>query len=110
MTTLEFMYPFQLSDGVPVFKSTKFGIWPVYQVVNELPPHLRFLQENILLWGVWFGPEKPKMNTFLSPFVQDMKALREEGKCFGFVLISFCFIFFNCQKVLNDPVNCKVKW
>lgn len=49
------------------------------------------------------------MNTFLSPFLQDMKALREEGKCFGFVLISF-FFFFNCQKVLNDPVNCKVKW
>lgn len=110
MTTLEFMYPFQLSDGVPVFKSTKFGIWPVYLVVNELPPHLRFLRKNILLWGVWFGPEKPKMNTFLSPFVQDMKALREEGKCFGFVLISLFFFFFNCQKVLNDLVNCKVKW
>lgn len=106
VTTMEFMYPFQLSDGVPVFKSTKFGIWPVYLVVNELPPHLRFLRKNILLWGVWFGPEKPKMNTFLSPFVQDMKALRE---CFGFVSDFFVF-FFNRQKVLNDLINCKVKW
>lgn len=49
------------------------------------------------------------MNTFLSPFVQDMKALREEGECFGFVSDFFVF-FFNCQKVLNDLVNCKVKW
>lgn len=32
------------------------------------------------------------MNTFLSPFVQDMKALREDGECFGFV--SDFFVFF----------------
>lgn len=48
--------------------------------INELPPHLRFLRKNMLLWGVWFGPEKPKMDTFLTPFVQDMKALRDDGK------------------------------
>ena len=96
------MYPFQFSDGVPVFKSTKFGIWPVYLVVNELPPHLRFLRKNILLWGVWFGPEKPKMNTFLSPFVQDMKALREEGNCFDFVCD--CLVFFISKKVLIKMV------
>ena len=36
----------------------------------------------MLLWGVWFGPEKPKMDTFLTPFVQDMKALRDDGKFF----------------------------
>lgn len=38
------------------------------------------------------------MNTFLSPFVQDMKALREEGKCFGFVLISFFSFFLIARK------------
>ena len=86
------MYPFQLSDGVPVFKSTKIGNLASVPRGNELPPHVRFLRKNILLWGVWFGPEKPKMNTFLSPFVQDMKALREEGECFGFV--SDFFVFF----------------
>ena len=33
---------FQLNtDGVAIFKSSKFDIWPVYLTINELPPHLR---------------------------------------------------------------------
>lgn len=29
------------TDGVAVFKSSKFSVWPIYAVVNELPPQLR---------------------------------------------------------------------
>ena len=29
------------SDGVAVFKSSKFGVWPLFLSINELPPHLR---------------------------------------------------------------------
>lgn len=33
---------FQLNtDGVSLFRSSSFSIWPVYLVINELPPHLR---------------------------------------------------------------------
>jgi hypothetical protein len=31
------------TDGVAIFRSSKFSIWPVYAVINELPPHLRFV-------------------------------------------------------------------
>lgn len=29
------------TDGVSLFRSSSFSVWPVYFVINELPPHLR---------------------------------------------------------------------
>lgn len=29
------------TDGVNIFKSSKFGVWPIYAVINELPPEHR---------------------------------------------------------------------
>lgn len=31
------------TDGVAVFRSSKFSIWPVYFIVNELPPNCRYI-------------------------------------------------------------------
>ena len=34
---------FQINtDGVAIFRSSKYSIWPVYLVVNELPPNCRY--------------------------------------------------------------------
>jgi len=30
------------TDGVSLFRSSTFSIWPVYFVINELPPHIRY--------------------------------------------------------------------
>lgn len=43
------------TDGVPVYISSSVSIRPVYLVLNELPPHLRFARCNMILWGVWQG-------------------------------------------------------
>ena len=67
------------ADGIPVFKSSQYSIWPIQCMVNELPPHLR--PSNILLTGLWFGRTKPKMNTFLEAFVRECKQLEENGLC-----------------------------
>ena len=29
------------TDGIPVFESSNYSIWPVQSAINELPPHLR---------------------------------------------------------------------
>ncbi len=29
------------TDGVTVFNSSKYQVWPVYFIINELPPNLR---------------------------------------------------------------------
>lgn len=51
------------SDGSPVFNSSKFSIWPIHIMINELPPEIRF--KHVLLAGLWFGPKEPLMEVFL---------------------------------------------
>ena len=68
-------------DGIPVFKSSQYSIWPVQCMINELPPHLR--SKNMLLTGLWFRSTKPKMNTFLEAFVNERKHLKKHGFYFG---------------------------
>lgn len=53
------------TDGVPVFKSSKFSFWPVYLVINELPYKERFRKENLIIVKLWFGDKKPNANLFL---------------------------------------------
>ena len=31
------------TDGVSIFRSSRFSIWPVYAVINELEPSLRYV-------------------------------------------------------------------
>jgi hypothetical protein len=43
------------TDGVQIFKSSTLSMWPVYMLVNELPPTDRKLKENIIYFGLWIG-------------------------------------------------------
>ena len=77
-------YPFNVSftwntDGVPIFKSSKFSIWPFYLVINELPYKQRMQKENLLFCGLWFGESKPVMNLFSKPFMDSLIKLETEG-------------------------------
>ena len=66
-------------DGVPIFKSSKFSLWPLYLIVNELPYRLRVLKENTLFAGLWFGETKPNMQLFLKPLVKELSVLESSG-------------------------------
>ena len=65
------------SDGVPVFKSSSCGIWPILLTVNELPPNIR--KDHVLLAALWFGDSKPSMNVFFEPFVNELRKLHDVG-------------------------------
>ncbi len=39
------------SDGSPIYKSSKFSIWPIQLHLNELPPKMIF--KNVVLAGLW---------------------------------------------------------
>ncbi|XP_078533887.1 LOW QUALITY PROTEIN: uncharacterized protein LOC144820125 [Lissotriton helveticus] len=69
------------TDGVPVFKSSKISMWPVYLMVNELPVSQRKLRENILLYGIWVSTKKPIMWSFLKPLYEELAQL-ESGVSF----------------------------
>ena len=63
------------TDGVPVFKSSKVSIWPLYYIINELEYGKRMARENMLFAGLWFGEQKPAMWTFLKPHMNAQKEL-----------------------------------
>ncbi|XP_035675598.1 uncharacterized protein LOC118415252 isoform X1 [Branchiostoma floridae] len=65
------------TDGVRIFKSSNFGIWPIYFTVNELPYHERTKRENLIFAGVWFGISKPKMVAFMEPFARALRNLQK---------------------------------
>ena len=55
------------TDGVPVFKSSNFSLWPLYLVVNELSPKKRFSKDSMILAGLWFGSSKFSLNPSIQP-------------------------------------------
>ncbi|XP_070389647.1 uncharacterized protein [Dermacentor albipictus] len=65
------------TDGFPMYKSSGYSMWPLELAVNELPEHERW--DNMLLGAIWFGREKPNINCFLRPFVEEMNHLSSTG-------------------------------
>ena len=53
------------TDGAPVFKSSKFAIWPFYLTINELPYQKRIERDNQTLAGLWFGNVKVKFSSVI---------------------------------------------
>lgn len=83
------------SDGSPVYKSSRFSIWPIHLHLNELPPKMRF--QNVVLAGLWFGTQEPVMSIFLRPFVDQAKTLasrgvswRKNGTCVYSKIVGLC--------------------
>lgn len=80
-------------DGVPVFDgSGKYSIWPLLCIINEFPILER--QKHVMLCGLWFGKNKPNMNTFLEPFVEETLHLQDHG--------------FHWENVDNETITTKV--
>lgn len=65
------------TDDVQLHKSSQIELWPIQVCINELPFRIR--KDNVLLCGLWYGPGKPNMNTFLQPFVEELNILHTEG-------------------------------
>ncbi|CAD6241206.1 GSCOCG00009214001-RA-CDS [Cotesia congregata] len=63
------------TDGIPVYKSSKVSMWPVYLSINELPFVERTKRQNLLMIGLWFGPQKPNANNYFYKFYKQFKTL-----------------------------------
>lgn len=66
-------------DGIPIFKSSNYSMWPIYLAINELPLDKRWKRNNIILAGLWLGHQKPDMLLFLKPFTESLTTLYSEG-------------------------------
>ena len=67
------------TDGVSLFHSSNYQMWPLYLKINELPAKKRSCLTNKLLAGIWFGESKPSVNTFFKPAYDTMHKLFTDG-------------------------------
>ena len=61
-------------DWFQPFKHRTYSVGVMYLSVLNLPRHIRFKRENIVLLGLIPGPTKPSLtiNTYLTPHVSDL--------------------------------------
>ncbi len=60
------------TDGVDLSKSSKVTLWPMFLALLELPLHLRYRPENLLLVGVYVGEQEPSLEHFLGSILSDL--------------------------------------
>lgn len=66
-------------DGYQTFESHKsFTVMPMMLVCLNLPPELRFKEQNIMMHGIVPGPKQPDdTRSFLSPLIRDFERLQD---------------------------------
>lgn len=68
------------TDGVCLFdSSSKKSLWPIQLYQNYLPPSMRFVPDNILVVGLYFGDKKPDMSAFVLPFAKECRQINENN-------------------------------
>ena len=67
------------TDGIPIYKSSSITLWPILLMILNLPPLLRQKAENIILCGLWYGPNKPDASLLLDPVMKVLNNLYEKG-------------------------------
>src|SRR5215213_5711477 len=75
-------------DGYQIFKQKTDDCWLFLMINNNLHPSLRVKKENLLIPFLIPGPNQPKdFNTFLQPFIDEMKELERKEFILGLFII-----------------------
>ena len=69
-------------DGISLCKSTKLSLWLLSGIVLELPPHLRYRRENMLLLSIYVGFCEPSPKFWLSSCFCSLHRMKNEGNIF----------------------------
>ena len=63
-------------DGIPTYASSKVSLWPVYCIILNLPPNIRYKIENILLVSCSTSPRLPEeYNVICSHLISELTIL-----------------------------------
>ena len=52
-----------------LFKTSSMTFWPIYAVVLNLPPSIRYKAAKTMLIALWSGSIKPSMQLFFGPLI-----------------------------------------
>lgn len=88
-------------DGIPIYKSSGYGVFPVFICILNLPPSIRYNVENLFLCCLYPGPKEPKnTNAFFAPLIKELRKLYQYGNC------QYCG--FGKQKLSILPIIAKI--
>ncbi|KAL1418328.1 hypothetical protein MTO96_025974 [Rhipicephalus appendiculatus] len=62
------------TDGSPVFKCSKYSVWPIQLMLNELPFDIRSC--NVVVGALWFAKCHPPAHLFMKTFVSAVNSLK----------------------------------
>jgi len=67
------------TDGIKIFKSNNQQLWMIMMVINELPPQVRFKEQNMIFLGAWFGKDKPNFHIVFPKIANILNSLATNG-------------------------------
>lgn len=66
------------TDGAAAYRWTiNKPCYPIFVVINNLPPRLRFNKNNIILAGIWLSKGEPYMPLFFKKMCTEVKNLKQ---------------------------------
>lgn len=78
-------------DGIPIYNNSKKAFWPILALQNQTK-----YQRPIVI-SIFYGEEKPNLEPFLRPFVEDLRDLMENGLIVNGFQITVTFRCFVCD-------------
>lgn len=79
-------------DGGLIADKSTHSLWPVQLYQNYIPPEIRFLPENILVAGLYYGDHKPDPYELLYPLLSELRLLIVDSAVLQLRLTSTCNI------------------
>lgn len=93
------------TDGAAAFKSTtRKPLYPIFCVLNNLPPEIRFQKTNLMVTGLWLSNGEPNPNLLFKYFCLELQKL-QGGILIGNELYKVSLV----QSCLDSVARCKVQ-
>ncbi|XP_058443180.1 uncharacterized protein LOC131425359 [Malaya genurostris] len=82
----------------------KTPMYPLFVVINELPPKERFKKQNLILAALWISNGEPNMPLFFQNFCLEMRKLRE-----GMFIDNILYKIVVLQCCVDSVCRCKIQ-
>lgn len=90
------------TDGAAAYRwSINKPSYPIFVVINNLPPRIRFDKNNLLMAAIWLNKGEPNISLFFKEFCEEMMTLSN-----GFFIDSDeyqVFVVQNCLDTIARP-------
>ena len=92
------------TDGVKIIHSSGKHLYPLWIIIADLPPVLRFSFDNIALASLWFGDGKPDFEIvfqYVQREITDLKFVSHEGFSYA---ANVEFVFLSADNVAKAAI------